>query len=106
MVRCIGFTLLQFVIINMVIGNILEPRIMGKGLGLSAVVIFLSMTFWGWIFGPAGMMLSVPLTMGLQFLFAQYQETKWVAFMLSDYEKEIIIQKGESDGKDDHAPGA
>ncbi len=79
---------LWYMIVNTVIGNILEPRIMGKGLGLSALVIFLSMTFWGYIFGPAGMILSVPLTMGLQFLFAQYQETKWVAFILSDYEKE------------------
>lgn len=80
---------LWYIIINMVIGNILEPRIMGKGLGLSALVIFLSMTFWGWMFGPTGMILSVPLTMGMQYLFDQYEETKWMAFMLSDYEKEI-----------------
>lgn len=79
---------LWYVIINMVVGNILEPKIMGKGLGLSALVIFLSMTFWGWVFGPAGMILSVPLTMGMQFLFDQYEETKWVAFLLSDYEEE------------------
>ena len=79
---------LWYITINMVIGNILEPRIMGKGLGLSALVIFVSMTFWGWMFGPAGMILSVPLTMGMQYLFDQYDETKWVAFMLSDYEKE------------------
>lgn len=77
-----------YMIINTVIGNILEPRIMGKGLGLSALVIFLSMTFWGWIFGPAGMILSVPLTMVVQFLFTQYRETKWIALLLSDYEKE------------------
>lgn len=75
-----------YIIINMVVGNILEPRIMGKGLGLSALVIFLSMTFWGWMFGPAGMILSVPLTMAMQYLFDQYEETKWVALMLSDYE--------------------
>lgn len=77
-----------YVVINTVVGNILEPRIMGKGLGLSALVIFLSMTFWGWVFGPAGMILSVPLTMVMQFLFEQYRETKWIALLLSDYEKE------------------
>ena len=77
-----------YMVINTVVGNILEPRIMGKGLGLSALVIFLSMTFWGWIFGPAGMILSVPLTMVMQFLFDQYRETKWIALLLSDYEKE------------------
>ncbi|BAF71800.1 AI-2E family transporter [Sulfurovum sp. NBC37-1] len=87
----IGTTLwvaLWYVIINMVVGNILEPKIMGKGLGLSALVIFLSMTFWGWVFGPAGMILSVPLTMTVQYLFGQYQETEWIALLLSDYETE------------------
>ncbi|WP_457664659.1 AI-2E family transporter [Thiolapillus sp.] len=74
-----------YLVINTVIGNVLEPSIMGKGLGMSALVIFLSMTFWGWVFGPAGMILSVPLTMGLQFLFSRYDETRWIALVLSDY---------------------
>ena len=77
-----------YAVINMVVGNIIEPKIMGKGLGLSALVIFLSMTFWGWVFGPAGMILSVPLTMVAQFMFEQYEETKWVSILLSDYENE------------------
>ena len=77
-----------YLIINTVIGNILEPRIMGRGLGLSPLVIFLSMTFWGWIFGPTGMVLSVPLTMVLQFFFGRYEETRWISLMLSDYAEE------------------
>jgi len=77
-----------YAIINMIVGNIIEPRIMGKGLGLSALIVFLSMTFWGWVFGPAGMILSVPLTMVIQFMFAQYDETRWVSLLLSDYERE------------------
>ncbi len=77
-----------YALINLVVGNILEPRIMGKGLGLYALVVFLSMTFWGWVFGPAGMILSVPLTMVVQFIFGQYEETKWVSLFLSDYEGE------------------
>lgn len=79
---------LWYFIINILVGNILEPHIMGKGLSLSPLVVFLSMIFWGWIFGPAGMILSVPLTMGMQFLFDQYEETKWFALILSDDEKE------------------
>jgi len=79
---------LWYLVINTAIGNILEPHIMGKGLGLSALIVFLSMTFWGWIFGPAGMILSVPLTMVMQFFFEQYKETKWIALLLSDYQKE------------------
>ena len=81
--------MLWYIMVNVLIGNILEPRIMGKGLGLSALVIFLSMTFWGWMFGPAGMILSAPLTVGMQYLFGRYEETKWVAFMLSDYQQEL-----------------
>jgi len=89
-----------YITINMVIGNILEPRIMGKGLGLSALVIFLSMTLWGWVMGPTGMILSVPLTMAMQFLFAQYKETEWIALMLSDFEQDT---KESTNGKNDHA---
>ena len=103
---------LWYITINMVIGNILEPRIMGKGLGLSALIIFLSMSMWGWILGPAGMILSVPLTMAIQFLFAQYKETEWIALMLSDYgenmmqvnpTEKIPITKEKDNGKNDHA---
>jgi len=75
-----------YIIINVLIGSIIEPKLMGKGLGLSALIIFLSMTFWGWLFGPTGMILSAPLTMITQYLFDQYSETKWIALLLSDYE--------------------
>jgi len=84
--------------VNIVIGNILEPKIMGKGLGLSALIIFLSMTFWGWLLGPTGMILSAPMTMMVRYMFDQYKETQWIALLLSDY-------KGDNNGKNDHAPG-
>jgi predicted PurR-regulated permease PerM len=79
---------LWYLLINITVGNVLEPKIMGKGLGLSALVIFISMTFWGWVFGPAGMILSVPLTMVVQFMFEQCDETRWISLLLSDYKKE------------------
>ena len=59
-----------------------EPRIMGKGLGLSALVVFLSLVFWGWVWGPMGMLLSVPLTMVVKIALENTEDLRWVAVML------------------------
>jgi len=79
-----------YLLINNVVGNILQPAMMGRGLGLSPFTVFWSMIFWGWFFGPTGMILSVPLTMGVQFLLMQYEETRWMGFLLSDYSEKDL----------------
>jgi predicted PurR-regulated permease PerM len=79
---------LGYLLINNVVGNILQPTMMGRGLGLSSFTVFWSMIFWGWFFGPTGMILSVPLTMAVQFLLLQYEETRWLGFLLGDYSEE------------------
>ncbi|WP_428269598.1 AI-2E family transporter [Haliangium sp.] len=71
-----------FVVINMVIGNGIEPRLMGRRLGLSTLVVFLSMLFWGWVWGPLGMLLSVPLTVIVKILFEQSNDFRWLAVLL------------------------
>ncbi|WP_292662615.1 AI-2E family transporter [Nitratifractor sp.] len=87
---------LGYLLLNSVVGNILQPAMMGRGLGLSSFTVFWSMVFWGWFFGPTGMILSVPLTMGVQFLLMQYDETRWLGFLLSDYkEKNVKTDDGE-----------
>ena len=68
--------------INMVMGNVVEPRFMGKELGLSTLVVFLSLLFWNWVLGPIGMLLSVVLTMKLKILLESNEDTRWLALLL------------------------
>jgi AI-2 transport protein TqsA len=71
-----------YLIVNNVIGNLLEPKIMGRALGLSALVVVLSVIIWGWLLGPIGALLSVPLTMTLKLLCANTEDLRWVAVLL------------------------
>jgi predicted PurR-regulated permease PerM len=73
---------LIYLVINVVMGSIIEPRYLGKELGLSTLIIFLSLVFWGWLLGPVGMLLSVPLTMVVKIWLESNDDSKWIAVML------------------------
>ncbi len=77
-----GATAVGFAAINVVFGNVVEPRLMGYGVGISPLVIFVGLVFWGWVFGPVGMLLSVPLTMTLKLALESSAETRWVAILI------------------------
>lgn len=73
---------LGYVTVNTVIGNGVEPRFMGRGVGLSTLVVFVSLVFWGWVLGAVGMFLAVPLTMALKIALDSSPETRPIAIML------------------------
>jgi predicted PurR-regulated permease PerM len=75
-------TALGYVAINVGVSNGLEPRYLGNGLGLSPLVVIVSVLFWGWVLGPMGMLLSVPLTMSLKIALESDQGTRWIAVLL------------------------
>lgn len=68
--------------VNLVFGNIIEPNLMGRRLGLSTLVVLLSLVFWGWMWGPIGALLSVPLTMVVKIWLENTEDLRWMAILL------------------------
>jgi predicted PurR-regulated permease PerM len=78
-----------YMLVNVLVGNIIEPKFLGDRLGLSTLVVFLSLVFWGWILGTTGMFLSVPLTMVIKLGLETRPETQWIAVLLGSGKPEI-----------------
>jgi predicted PurR-regulated permease PerM len=77
-----------YVVINISISNILEPKFMGTHLNLSPMIIFFSLIFWGWVLGIVGMFLAVPITMTIKIAFESSENTKWIGILLSNISQE------------------
>ena len=69
--------------IQFLVGNVLEPKLMGRGLNFSPLVVLFSLIFWGWLWGIPGMLLSVPLTAAIRIAMEQIDATKTVAVLIS-----------------------
>ena len=71
------------IVIQVIVGNVIEPKVMGRGLNLSPLVVLLSLMFWGWVWGIPGMLLSVPLTAVIRIAMEQFDSTRAVAALIS-----------------------
>ncbi|MFW5845301.1 MAG: AI-2E family transporter [Planctomycetota bacterium] len=81
-----------YLVINVGVSNVIEPRYFGRGLGISALVVLLSMLFWGWVLGPIGMFLSVPLTRAVKLVVEGHEDTRWIGLLLSGGSPQRIRQ--------------
>ena len=74
--------IIGYLVVNNVLGVAIEPRLMGRGVGLSPLVVFLSLILWAWVLGPVGMVLAVPLMVGLKLALEVSDSTRWLAILL------------------------
>jgi len=87
------WTSVSYLLINMIVGNIVEPKIMGKGLGLSTLVVFVSLIVWGFLLGTVGVFLSVPITIAIKILLEQNKKTRWIAVLLGSTKETKYIEQ-------------
>ena len=71
-----------YLAVKRVFGNLIEPNLMGKRLGLSTLVVILSLVFWAWVWGPVGALLAVPLTMIVKIMLENTEDLRGVAIRL------------------------
>lgn len=101
-----GFTraiivLVSYVIINFLMDNVIKPRFVGERLDLSPLFIVLSLVFWGWLLGPMGALAAVPLSIGARFLFESFEESRWLAYVMSDAgQKPVVVDLIPDDAED------
>ena len=94
------WTTIAFITVNMFIGYLVEPRVMGKGMGLSTLVVFLSLIVWGYVLGIVGMFLSVPLTMTIKIILENNESTRSLAAWLgTDEDARRLIEEKENSEK-------
>lgn len=80
-------------IVQLIVGNFLEPKMMGNSLNISSLVVILSLSVWGVIWGIVGMVLSVPITVMMIIVFSHFKSTKNVAILLSEKGKLSLKNK-------------
>jgi AI-2 transport protein TqsA len=82
-----------YIVVNFIIGTVIEPKLVGRGVGLSTLVVFLSLILWGNLLGLIGMVLCIPFTMTLKFVLENNKETRWIAVLLGPETPSVTNQK-------------
>ncbi|HVF41120.1 MAG TPA: AI-2E family transporter [Gemmatimonadaceae bacterium] len=73
-----------YTVINFIVDNVFKPRFVGESLDLSPIIVVLSLLFWGWLLGPMGALVAIPLSIGTKFLFESFDDSRWIARLMSD----------------------
>ena len=93
--------LIGYVVINFLVDNIIKPRFVGSRLDLSPLVVVLSLLVWGWLIGPMGALAAVPLSIGTRFLFESFEESRWLALLMSDAgPKPVVVDASKNSTED------
>jgi predicted PurR-regulated permease PerM len=71
-----------YIVINFVVDNVIKPRFIEEGVNISVLMTFLSLVLWGWVLGPIGAILAVPMAIIVQAILASREETRWLAYMM------------------------
>jgi AI-2 transport protein TqsA len=82
-----------YLLINNFLGNFIEPMLVGRRFGISTLVVVLSVMFWGWVWGPLGMLLAVPLTMLIKVMLDSSEEFRWIAVAISAEQPQGSVEK-------------
>jgi predicted PurR-regulated permease PerM len=90
-----------YIIINFVVDNVIKPKFIQEGVNISASVTFVSLTVWAWVLGPIGAILAVPMAIIIQAVFANREETRWMAYLMGSgedpYDEEEEPDEGASE---------
>ncbi len=79
-----AMVIVGYIVINFIVDNVIKPRFVGESLDLAPIVVVISLIFWGWLLGPIGALVAVPMSIAAKFLFESYDESRWLAHLMSD----------------------
>jgi predicted PurR-regulated permease PerM len=86
-----GMVVLGYLVINFLVDTVIKPRFVGESLDLTPIVVVISLIFWGWLLGPIGALLAVPLSIAAKFLFESFEESRWLAHLMSDRDPKPLL---------------